>query len=466
MISQENSSSVVQAHACVTKAENYFKNREWENAIEEYTKASELFLKATNDTSDIESIKALKLLSISQINKANEIKKQLPFLKNINTTQGITIHDNSNNNLEKSSNFSKEQEIKILHDPLVTIPLEGSQNFFIGQKPSDSTDEILFFPNKFSPPSNSIATIPITENNVDNYNNEEKYDLYNNKKISENDNSTTNIADFWYWMEKMLDILPKPILNTFSSQKNENVSTMDESTLMNSFLIVNPQKNSIYDSPILENHNGDSKIKKLENQINYLQKMIKDLTVENTNLKKFCQQRIQLNKENDFLKQSIVNFRNEVTKKANQFRNLSQASSVGNLPSLLVNIANTNKVQELEMKIKQMNNQIKELQEKCSKQEEIIHEYEKKFGNLNIDKRNRASTTGSEIKKFSYKNIEENLHESLSSKSTSIPIKLGDNISSYHSGSNISKELGTSPSEKFIDLQKSSNDFFKKPSPQ
>lgn len=79
----------------------------------------------------IKSIKALKLLSISQTNKANEIKKQLPFLKNINTTQGITIHDNSNNNLEKSSNFSKEQEIKILHDPLVTIPLEGFLiNFF------------------------------------------------------------------------------------------------------------------------------------------------------------------------------------------------------------------------------------------------------------------------------------------------------------------------------------------------
>jgi len=69
--------ALVQAYSLVSRAEEARTSGHWEEAVDMYNQASELFLLATNHTSDIETIKQLQLLSQAQSSKALEIQRQL-----------------------------------------------------------------------------------------------------------------------------------------------------------------------------------------------------------------------------------------------------------------------------------------------------------------------------------------------------------------------------------------------------
>jgi hypothetical protein len=126
--------------------------------------------------------------------------------------------------------------------------LYGSQNYFLGQNPPDSSstmDEILLlYPPQLKSATDSIATIPVNietaEKTTTQVNNIPKenlvdydYEIPLEEKLLADEARIPILSDMmnldmWGWMEKMLDILPKPIINmtALGSQKRQEGTVM------------------------------------------------------------------------------------------------------------------------------------------------------------------------------------------------------------------------------------------------
>jgi len=312
--------NVVKAHSFARQAEEAIENRQWEAAVHLYQQAADLFLLATNDTSDLESIKALQLLSKAQANKSKALLRHLQHF-NARTTE--------------QTNFSvgTPDRIGISSEPMEEISLSASENYFVGQVPSYNTY------------SKSQQNIRLDEKR-----------------------SITSI-DLWGWMERMLETyLPE----SFKSPVTTSNDAVQNSTLMTSFYFVpdnNKDGNEIGgrlqdggdEVPIpLSNSGRDSEVKELDLKVKELQEKIVQLTDENTKLKQKLQnlyiERMEVSKENDIMKKSILQFRQEFRKRAHQLRDIS--NSVGYLPTFEQNYQPQHEQEQMKLQINQLQSQL------------------------------------------------------------------------------------------------------------
>jgi len=333
---------VVQAHACVNKAEEAKQNREWEIAVELYNRAAELFLLATNQTSDLESIRALQLLSTSQSNQAKEIQKQLRMFKvpqilsnemkennkekaevsvlSVDSVSRSKVNAGSRGEFLDSSYEAKsfpcsdttQSTIPISYKPPSESFLSGSQTFFVGQTPTGSAaaaDEILlFYPSTstrytLSSPDPVISSPEIISDGINPNRSSTSSHLFKGSvdtqpspyyeiplheqdsvmasQIPKENENRPPVIDLWHWMERMLEILPKPIVDmaSLASQTSNNLNpsvrrepfdrgesfevprNISDSSLLNSFYLMQTPplqqqsiQNPINETPFFNNH--------------------------------------------------------------------------------------------------------------------------------------------------------------------------------------------------------------------
>jgi len=244
------------------------------------------------------------------------------------------------------------------------ISLSASENYFIGQ----------------SPPSGPTS-------------NRDRNNLPVRQEEKQVEKKSTP-SDLWGWMERMMEILYLPDSLKPTNSSNE---IPRNSSLMSSFYIVPDRDDGetrparLQDggdaAPIPVSSSGrDSEVKELDLKVKDLEEKIKQLTEENLKFKNKLQvayaDRLEVSKENDVMKRSILQFRQEFRKKAHQLRDIS--SSVGHLPSL--DLVFQQREQQLEETMQQMRLQIDQLQmqlnsanQKSARQTDLIQKYEEEL---------------------------------------------------------------------------------------
>ncbi|PRP75874.1 hypothetical protein PROFUN_15410 [Planoprotostelium fungivorum] len=371
---------LTRAHLMANKAEDARAARKYDSAIEYsrkqvnpthqiliFHRAAELYLLATNFTSDTEQ------LSDSLTAKANDMERQLRMLteqqqKQMNKTntrrspvgspegRGIDIPStaspmsnspNSGYSVSPGSNHgslgsSPHHESRLEDSQL----MYGSHNFFVGQAPAENSHDMLFaYPLKMKKPSDSIATIPLQLNPAEKSIRPSGHSSAPEMEVKGTQQGGNLLTDYmqldmWGWMEKMLDLLPKP--NDRSSHKPSRATHNRQDDLMNSFYFVSG-------SPTTERNRGNEHDKlmiddsyrrkdylELEEENRKLREEVHRLNMEKQALADAYEKGVQASRENDLMKKSIVLFRNELKKKARQLRQSSECGgSVGNLPEML-----------------------------------------------------------------------------------------------------------------------------------
>eukprot|EP01117_Protostelium_nocturnum_P008772 TRINITY_DN3142_c0_g1_i2.p1 TRINITY_DN3142_c0_g1~~TRINITY_DN3142_c0_g1_i2.p1 ORF type:complete len:305 (-),score=98.71 TRINITY_DN3142_c0_g1_i2:510-1424(-) len=272
---------LTKAQQIVNKADEAKSSRKYEQAVDLYRQAAELYLRATNYTSDLESMKHLQQLSDSCSGKATELEKHIRVLSeqqqkylssgkikspvgspegrpivgggiDIPSTQqnqissafSVSPHSispsfpsNNLNNNSSNSSTSFPQDGNQFNNSPKGEPLYGSQNYFIGQDSASLSERkmdeiVLAYPPKIKRASDSIATIQVQNENLkDKSLNSPSIRQYGFDVPLENRQQDSivpnylsemmNGVDMWGWMEKMIDILPKPIVNMALPHKKQ-----------------------------------------------------------------------------------------------------------------------------------------------------------------------------------------------------------------------------------------------------
>jgi regulator of replication initiation timing len=272
--------NVVKAHAFARQAEEALEDKRWDDAVNLHQQAAQLFLLATNDTQDSESIKALQLLSTAQSNKSRALLRQVQHFNAIRAQAEPILH------------FAPS-ETKIILEPMEETLSAPSENYSEG--PSQRTKRSVKYTEK--------------------------------KPLS---------SDLWGWIETMLQILPDS--NGGNRTTGPETNPLQNSTLMSSFYFVPseepenvPPVDLVSAQPISSPADG----KELLERIRGLEDTVHKLTEENTKLKNKLQslyaQGLAVTKENDYMKRSILHFKQEFKKKAHQLRDKDISSSVGDI---------------------------------------------------------------------------------------------------------------------------------------
>jgi hypothetical protein len=336
--------NVVKAHSFARQAEEALENRQWEPAIHLYQQAADLFLLATNDTSDLESIKALQLLSNAQSNKSKALLKHLQHFNTRNTE--TTVVPLSNERTVASSEVMEE------------ISLSASENYFVGQSPHNFSDQY-------------------------------SYRERTQRQITQEKPMEKKSVDIWGWMERMLELLVLP--ESFKGSNATPTYGTRDSSLMSSFYFVPAKEEERFNldgGDRKPNSKKDPEVKELDQRVQELERNMVHLVDENEDLKKKLQhaysERVQVSKENDVMKRSIMQFRQEFNKKAHILRDIS--SSVGHLPSLSPSPMEQDYQQQLERTVQQLRSEVLQLQNqvssltlKTNRQHHLIEKYEEEL---------------------------------------------------------------------------------------
>lgn len=296
----------------------------------------------------------------------------------------------------------------------------------------------------------------------------------NPEEIVPNSNNSYNLAtagsplvDLWHWVEKTLEeILLKNIPSTASGSSNSsNIirsnsgaelsanSSLESSSLLSSFYIVSsPPQSSIsskdynfiseYPSPMFTNtiaqninqSSNESQIEQLQHQVKQLSELIARLRTENATLLNLWEQRNQVSQENNLLKKSIAQFKQEFRKKANEFKDYGVSNSVGDLNSTsqffsketehselgistlsssstssfprqsqtlgtqsVSTLPDSLRLQKLEAEVALLSKELKLVNEKCAQKDKLIEKYEKKWEELKEEARKRRQTKSQRV---------------------------------------------------------------------
>ncbi|KYQ88321.1 hypothetical protein DLAC_11019 [Tieghemostelium lacteum] len=326
---QEDLSYLLRAHALVKKAKESEGLGLIEEAIEYNFQASNFFSLAINQTTHGQTIEALKVLSLNHYNKSEELKARY-FLNNSNSSTG-----GSSTDIERQQQINKHQQsnsIQIQRKP---------QNIYFMQE--NTNQQLQQYHHYSNTTSNNIS-----DSDEDfNQNLESTIELYLSTGTNKIDDSyaATNTpmalgssppSSFWLGIEKLLDILPKPIFGNKSNRKSN--SYQDARSLTDSFYLVNnnnhhhlinqpptttptsPVPTHVNSTPVNTNVINNNSNQKPPRSPQQDHQFPLEMTDNNNTIKILMDENTMLRKENDFLKDRILQFRKEIEKKTTKIR--------------------------------------------------------------------------------------------------------------------------------------------------
>eukprot|EP01113_Clastostelium_recurvatum_P030970 TRINITY_DN3818_c0_g1_i3.p1 TRINITY_DN3818_c0_g1~~TRINITY_DN3818_c0_g1_i3.p1 ORF type:complete len:551 (-),score=96.79 TRINITY_DN3818_c0_g1_i3:8-1660(-) len=378
--------SVAKAHETARQADAASSRGRYSDAITLHRQAASIYQQSITPTTNPESMKALQLLAATQLSKIKELERISPpsltsgsppgpsrarahssvpiptpassshhhttsnpssprnYMSSSPTSPSPSSLSSSpyfpnyvNNNPGLSSSMYEEENLLFVYPSSSSNSnnqqhhgvYEGSRGAFVGQDHVPDGDHLVLYPPGTSaPPAVSHRRT---------YSDEAR--AANNYGLLSSSPPSPESSRFWLGLEKLLDILPKPIFRAPLPSRSEDVDAHD---LSESFFMV-PAATPPPSAPAaprvavppasLTTETPQTKegllaqVAQLQQEVKRLEKQVSTLTEENARLSKGVQKGAVVKQENMLLKRSIVQFRQEVQRKATMSRSAMPTTS-------------------------------------------------------------------------------------------------------------------------------------------
>ncbi|KAI8640944.1 hypothetical protein BD408DRAFT_419052 [Parasitella parasitica] len=308
-------------HRYAVEAENFEDNENWLKAAEAHSKAAEQFEIAIQDSVDDEAIRTLRLLSSSHQKKADELNRKAQRLIKAAAKNRIHQMVGSRGGLRNALSSSQQQYHQYYHQP---------------QDYSSSASSSII--SRLAGINSSI---------VDGEDIGESYTLLPNIERQELD-----FLNFFESVNKLVDKVCNPAVAFTSAPLNEHDNPIPELDEKSTILLQSHNNGAMMDSYfIVADPKDESLVSNLQKQLDSLSiNSISATAADNANTPKLENERLQAQlthlkkklkqlqasaEENDMLKSSVLQFRDDVHKQAKRIMQSHHESSMRSSSSLL-----------------------------------------------------------------------------------------------------------------------------------
>jgi hypothetical protein len=350
---------VLEANKCASRAESEALSGNYELAIECHRCAADLFIASVAKTADASSKQSLALLAEHQRRKANELRKFV-------------------NSAVRQHHRQQQHGNLLLHVPAdddsVHAFVRRSESPDVFRNSGDSSLNSSGFASwKF--PIDNAASSTVSGDGGFMQREERERDVV--------DDDSWLSPKFWHGVETLLDILPQPVSDYVASSSKEDVRVDDDDgdddddqqeALMKSYFLVPEYPVKV---KTMDDDDADDALKRLRE--------------ENAMLRRLAASKVNVQKENDALKRSILVFRAEVKKRAH-------ASMAASLPPKSVptsspssSSASGSNAGAAKQRIDALQRRVDELEKQCEKQAAVIAKHKARWSKLKARAREKMS---------------------------------------------------------------------------